>query len=75
MGAISTYTRELSPNLDFYGGLDLRYYIGEHNKTLTDLLGGSFYVDPDREDIAYQEGNDAYLNEKLSVGDVVTRGL
>ncbi|MFV0592307.1 MAG: TonB-dependent receptor [Draconibacterium sp.] len=73
MGAISTYTKELSPNMDFYGGVDLRYYIGEHNKTVTDLLGGSFYVDPDRADIAYQEGNDAYLNEKLSVGDVVTR--
>lgn len=73
MGAISTYTTELTPNLDFYGGIDLRYYIGEHNRTVTDLLGGSFFIDPDRANVTYQENNDAYINEKLSTGDVISR--
>ncbi len=73
MGAISTYTTELTPDIDFYGGVDLRYYIGKHNRTITDLLGGEFFVDPDRENVAFQEGNEDYIYEKLSTGDKISR--
>lgn len=73
MGAISTYTSELTPNLDFYGGVDLRYYVGKHNRTITDLLGGNFFIDPLRANVEYQENNDAYVNEKLTVGDNISR--
>lgn len=72
-GAISTYTTKFGSNLDFYGGVDLRYYIGTHNKKVEDLLGGEFFIDPTREDVAWQAGNNDYLYEKLGVGDVVTR--
>jgi outer membrane cobalamin receptor len=72
-GAISTYTTKFGDNIDFYGGVDLRYYIGTHNKTVKDLLGGSFFIDPTREDVEYQAANDDYLNEKLGVGDKVSR--
>ncbi len=73
VGAISTYNNHITDNLDFYGGVDLRYYIGDHNRTIVDLLGGDFYIDPDREDVTFQEGNTNYLNEKLSYGDVISR--
>lgn len=73
MGAISTYTTEIGSNIDFYGGLDLRYYIGKHNRTIENLLGGDFFIDPNREDVAYQEGNDNYILKKLSHGDIISR--
>jgi outer membrane cobalamin receptor len=72
-GAISTYTSKFGGNFDFYGGVDLRYYIGEHNKKVEDLLGGEFFIDPTRKDVAYQAENDEYLYEKLGVDDKVTR--
>jgi len=72
-GAISTYTTKFGSNIDFYGGVDLRYYIGTHNKKVEDLLGGSFFIDPTREDVTWQAGNDDYIYEKLDVGDKVTR--
>lgn len=73
MGVISTYTTKLNPEIDFYGGVDLRYYIGEHNRTVTDLMGGQFFIDPDRASVAYQENNDDYINEKLSTDDKISR--
>lgn len=72
-GVISTYTTQISPNLDFYGGVDLRYYVGKHNRTIVDLLGGDFFIDPDRKNVSYQADNDAYINEKLSYGDKISR--
>ena len=44
-GFISTLTHELSDNVTLTGGLDFRYYKGEHYREVTDLLGGKFYVD------------------------------
>ena len=72
-GAISTYTTKIGSDFDFYGGVDLRYYIGEHNKKIKDLLGGEFFIDPTRADVTYQEGNDDYINEKLGIDDKVSR--
>jgi len=72
-GVISNLNKDFSENLNFSGGVDLRYYIGEHNKTIADLLGGSFMIDPTRENVTFRADDYSYLNEKLSVGDKVSR--
>jgi outer membrane cobalamin receptor len=44
-GVLSTYKLDLSDNLVFTGGLDLRTYTGEHFREVTDLLGGDYALD------------------------------
>ncbi|NLR91686.1 TonB-dependent receptor [Flammeovirga sp. SR4] len=44
-GALSTLTHQLNDNWTLVGGLDLRYYLGQHYQTVEDLMGGDFYVD------------------------------
>ncbi len=73
VGAISTYNNRITDNLDFYGGIDLRYYIGYHNRTIVDLLGGDFYMDTERENVTYRADDPTYVNEKLTYGDVISR--
>ena len=72
VGAISTYNTSLN-NIDLYGGVDLRYYEGDHNNTVEDLLGGAFYIDSYRENVEYRSNDFAYVNEKLSHGDKIYR--
>jgi len=43
-GLLSTYTTELTEDIDLMGGVDLRYYIGEHYTELTNLLGGQYVM-------------------------------
>ncbi len=70
-GFLSTYTTKLRKNLDFYGGIDLRYYKGTHTNVLTDLYGGSFFIDATstRPLLADQ----SWKTKKLGVGDIVYR--
>ncbi len=42
-GGLSTFNQSLSETLRFSGGLDLRYYTGEHYRTVYDLLGGDYF--------------------------------
>lgn len=76
-GLLSTYTTQLGKNIDFYGGVDLRYYKGIHTYELIDLYGGEYYIDRYRNNVAAanhsQAKTDAFVNEKLQVGDVVYR--
>ena len=76
-GLVSTYTRELSKNLNFYGGIDARYYIGTHTNVINDLYNGEYYVDRYRKNVKPANNsaaaNPAWVNQKLSVGDVVYR--
>ena len=44
-GVLSTLTTELTEEIDFMGGVDLRYYKGEHYTEVTDLLGGEYVLD------------------------------
>jgi len=44
-GFISTINTKFTDNLSFTGGLDFRYYKGEHYREVTNLLGGDFYVE------------------------------
>lgn len=75
-GLISTYTSKFGENVDFYGGLDLRYYEGTHREKIKDLVGGAFYVD-DNYRKAHKEFTGVELenwkNQKLKPGDDIYR--
>jgi hypothetical protein len=43
-GILSTLNKEFG-NINFTGGFDGRYYIGEHFKEIKDLLSGEYYLD------------------------------
>ncbi|MEM6726448.1 MAG: hypothetical protein AAF598_20565, partial [Bacteroidota bacterium] len=45
-GALSTFRYNANENWTFSGGLDLRYYEGDHYREVHDLLGGEFYQSP-----------------------------
>ncbi|GAB2761465.1 TonB-dependent receptor [Actinomadura fibrosa] len=44
-GALSTLSTELTPEIDFMGGVDFRYYEGRHFQEVTDLLGGRYVLE------------------------------
>jgi len=75
VGLLSTYNAKLGQDLDFTGGLDMRYYAGKHDAVIVDLMGGNYYIDPARANIKYSShaGVESYVNEKLKVGDIVYR--
>jgi len=62
-GVLSTYTTKIGEDIDIYGGLDLRYYKGTHTNKITDLYGGSYFVD----------NSISGSTKKLGVGDIVYR--
>lgn len=77
-GILSTYSNKLTKWLDFYGGLDLRYYRGDHDTRITDLFGGSYFIDDyDRAGKNATNhplfGDPNWTYQKLGVGDKVFR--
>ncbi len=81
-GLLSTYTTKFGEYIDFYGGIDFRYYKGTHTNELVDLYGGQYYMDESRGDVLAANNANAdpnspnYQNwryQKLGVGDVVYR--
>ncbi len=44
MGVLSNLQIDLSENLQFSGGIDLRHYVGKHFREVVDLLGGDFVL-------------------------------
>ena len=76
-GLLSTYTTKFGKNVDFYGGIDFRFYKGTHRNEITDLFGGAYYMDTEREDVLAENNSAAadasWAYEKLGVGDVVYR--
>lgn len=78
-GLLSTYTTKFGENFDFYGGIDFRYYKGLHQDILTDLFGGTYFIDSyNRKNVTAENnpavgGNSSYINQKLNVGDVLRR--
>lgn len=76
-GLLSNYSTRIGEYIDFYGGLDVRYYKGIHKAELNDLYNGKYFVDRYRADVdpalnsAASDPN--WVNQKLSVGDVVYR--
>ena len=63
-GGLSTLSTEITEDIDLIGGVDLRYYKGKHFQEVTDLLGGSYFLDDD--------SNVNNLNNPAMVGDKIS---
>lgn len=44
-GMVTSYNRELTENLSFNAGFDIRSYNGDHFRHLTSLMGGTHFID------------------------------
>ncbi len=76
-GLTSTYTNKFADMFDFYAGIDVRYYQGKHNATISDLMGGEYFIDATRSSVK-STNNAAALDpnwkyEKLTIGDIAYR--
>lgn len=75
-GLLSTYTKEIN-DWNLYGGIDARYYKGIHTNKISDLYNGAYYIDRNRANVKGENhalaGDPSFVNEKLTVGDVVYR--
>lgn len=66
-GFLSTLSYELNPSVSLSGGVDGRYYRGDHYREIYDLLGGDYFTfSPSRRD--YQVD---FSGKKLQVGDKI----
>lgn len=75
-GLISTYSNQAFNVLDFFVGIDSRYYKIGHTNRIADLFGGDYYIDPARADVSVNNNpyaTDEWKNQHLKVGDVVYR--
>ena len=80
-GLISTYKNEVLPNrLTITAGIDVRYYIGHHFNKIIDLYSGEYFIDDSSRggssmmaENNYMAGNQAWIYQKLGVGDIVYR--
>lgn len=76
-GVLSTYNNKLTDRLELSAGLDFRYYEGLHDAYIVDLMGGEYFVDPNRASVTAENhplgGTSAFLYEKLKEGDTVYR--
>ena len=77
-GLVSTYTTQIGKYIDFYGGIDYRYYKGTHKNVISDLYNGKFFIDSSSRAGVDPKNNAAalnpnWVNQKLQVGDVVYR--
>ena len=77
VGLVSTYDKKWFDCLEMTAGVDVRYYQGIHKAVISDLFGGDYYIDATREKVLAQNNpnrnNDAWVYEKLGVGDVCYR--
>ena len=78
-GLISTYKNEILPNkLTLTGGVDIRYYVGDHNNKIIDLYSGAYFMDDSSRKNVKVANNAAAADpnwryQKLGVGDIVYR--
>ncbi|WP_428331524.1 TonB-dependent receptor domain-containing protein [Mucilaginibacter sp.] len=56
-GAITTLKKKVGDNLHFLGGLDLRYYEGEHFNKVANLFGASYVQDTRNNSATSPSGN------------------
>ncbi|MDH6309261.1 outer membrane cobalamin receptor [Dysgonomonas sp. PFB1-18] len=73
VGLLSTYSNKITKEIELQGGIDFRYYKGIHKTKIEDLLGGSFLIDPQRAIDGKYKDNPEWVNEKLTIGDIVYR--
>jgi hypothetical protein len=62
VGYLGQFNYEYSDELTFSGGLDYRYYEGEHYQEVKDLLGGDYYI---------ETSNQNSINPMKVVGDKI----
>lgn len=75
-GLISTYSNQSWNCVDWFVGTDLRYYKSLHRNTISDLLGGEYYIDPARDGVDLNlnpQATEAWKQQHLKVGDAVYR--
>ncbi|MBR5849935.1 MAG: TonB-dependent receptor plug domain-containing protein [Alistipes sp.] len=77
-GLLSTYTNQIAPSLELSAGVDVRYYIGQHDNEIIDLYGGKYFIDDtDRKNVKAENNAAAadpnWKYTKLGVGDKVYR--
>ena len=76
-GLLSTYTTNFAGLVDFYGGVDFRWYKGKHTNEILDLMNGDYYIDDNRASVNTANNanaaNSDWVNQKLHVGDVMYR--
>lgn len=77
VGLVSTYDKKWFECLELTAGVDVRYYQGIHKAVISDLFGGDYYIDATRSKVLPANNpnvnNDAWVYEKLGVGDVCYR--
>ena len=77
-GLLSTYTNHLTDHWELSGGLDVRYYVGNHTNRIVDLYNGDYFMDDSSRSGVVAANNAAAADpnwryEKLGIGDVVYR--
>ena len=71
VGTLSTLNYKFANNLDFIGGVDARYYNGEHYQTPYDYLGGDYVPTPGGRDLnlpILKDDSTAYVKK---IGDKI----
>ncbi len=76
LGLMSTFSQRSFDCLDWFVGLDFRYFKSLHANKIVDLFGGEYYIDPSRQDVDINNNanaTDVWKNQPLHVGDMVYR--
>ena len=82
VGLVSSYKKDIKQKngnkLALIGGLDVRYYIGEHSNKIVDLYNGAYFIDSKyraamNTEVNENAANPEWVYKKLGVGDVVYR--
>ncbi|MBO4690467.1 MAG: carboxypeptidase-like regulatory domain-containing protein [Paludibacteraceae bacterium] len=77
VGLVSTFDKKFLDCLELTAGIDARWYQGIHTAVISDLFGGSYYMDATRTKVLPENNPNAsdmnWVTEKLGVGDVCYR--
>ena len=77
VGLVSTYDKKWFDCLELTAGVDIRWYQGIHQAVISDLFGGSYYIDATRSKVLAENNPKAadmsWVTEKLGVGDIAYR--
>ena len=75
-GLLSTFSSQAFGCIDWFAGIDSRYYKNQHTNEIVDLFGGEYYIDPCRSEVSISNNpmaTDEWKNQHLGVGDVIYR--
>ena len=61
IGYLGTLTKDITDEITFQGGLDLRYYEGAHWREVRNLLGGDYYINTSDNTIDYGANPEAAM--------------